>query len=405
VVLTAALPGEARGAYRTVQTPYRDSLRFFKMLLGIRSEERLMMHVAELKKKLRVKSERSIVDAVLRLGGEFLAYPDPQKGWRSPAARVGRGLLEAEQVDAMVSISPPATSHLIAAELKRRHGIPWAAHFLDLWTQNHYYPYSRFRRARERRLELRGLSQADALATVSQPLADRLGQLHVDKDVRVIKLGFDPGELAEPALAPSSRFTITYTGNIYPGKQSPEPLFKALSDLASENVIDLRDVEVSFLGPELGWLDRLVDSYGLNGVVRQLGMVPRQVCVEKQRESQLLLVLGWLDHSELGVYTAKVFEYLAALRPILAVGGSPNDVLHSLLEDTGAGTLCPGAEETRGYLEQAYREFKAQGQVAYRGNRDRLMDYSYRQMGRSFGELLDRITAATSSDTGRRHRQ
>jgi hypothetical protein len=407
LVLTAALPvprGTALPAvtpYRTVQTPYRDSLRFFKKLLGIRSEDRLMMNVAELKKKLHVKSERSVVDAILRLGGEFLAYPDPQKGWRSPAVGVGSRLLDSEQVDAIVSISPPVTSHLIAAELNRDHGIPWAAYFLDLWTQNHYYPYSRFRRARERRLELRALGRADVLASVSQPLADKLGQLHSGKDVRVIRLGFDPDELVESPPPLSAKFTITYTGNIYPGKQSPEPLFKALANLITRGVVNPQDVEVRFFGPELGWVDRLVDRYRLDSVVRQYGMVPRRVSLEKQRESQVLLILGWLDPGELGVYTAKVYEYLAACRPILAVGGSTSDVLSALLEDTGTGTLCPTAEETGAWLERAYGEYRAQGQVAYRGDRDRLTDYSYQQMGRGFGELLHDLAPAARSNTAR----
>jgi len=401
IVLTAALPADTRTPCRTVQTPYRDSLRFFKKVLGIGPEDRLMMNIAELKKKLHVRSERSVVDALLGMGGEILAYPDPQKGWRSPAVGVGRRLLQDEEVDAIVSISPPVTSHLIAAELKRDHAVPWAAYFLDLWTQNHYYPYSRFRRARERRLELRTLSQADALASVSQPLADKLGQLHSGKDVRAIRLGFDPDELVESSPPLSARFTITHTGSIYPGKHSPEFLFKALADLIARGIVNPDDVEVRFFGPELGWVDRLVDRYRLKSAVRQYGVVPRHVCLEKQRESQLLLIFGWLDPRERGLYSAKVYEYLTARRPILAVGGSPSDVLSALLEDTGSGTLCPTAEETAAFLERAYGEYRTQGQAGYRGNRDRLMDYSYQQMGRGFGELLHDLAPAAHLNTER----
>jgi glycosyltransferase involved in cell wall biosynthesis len=314
VVLTAALPADPLTRHRTVQTPYRDSLGVFKRMLGIRSEERLMMYIAELKKKLRITSQRSVLDIALKMGGEILAYPDPQKGWRVPALTQGHALLEAEPMDAMVSISPPVTSHIVAAELKRRHGIPWVAYFLDLWTQNHYYPYSRFRRARERRLEVRTLSQADAVSSVSQPLVDRLGQLHAGKHSQVVRLGFDPDELADPSPPLSTMFTITYTGNIYPGRQSPEPLFRALAELISARTVDPNDLEVRFFGPEWGWIDKLADRFGLGAVVRQHGFVPRQRSVELQRESQLLLVLGWLHPGELGVYTAKVYEYLARLR-------------------------------------------------------------------------------------------
>jgi undecaprenyl pyrophosphate phosphatase UppP len=46
--------------------------------------------------------------------------------------------------------------------------------------------------------------------------------------------------------------------------------------------------------------------------------------------------LKWEDPQERGVYSGKVFEYLAAKRPILATGGT-DDVITELLNETNAG--------------------------------------------------------------------
>lgn len=399
LVLTAALPGKPDGRYHVVETPYHDSLGFFKKVLGIRSEQTILMNVAEVKKKLRITSETSPLDVILKCGGEIFAYPDAQRGWRASAVRVASESFPIKSAAAVLSISPPVTAHLIARDIKRKYGIPWVAHFHDLWTQNHYYPYGPLRHGLEQKLERGTMSWADSLVTISQPLAEKLSQLHQRKPTYVITGGFDPEEFGKSPPQLSAKFTITYTGNIYPKKQSPEPLFKALAELILEGIIAPKDVEVRFYGPELGWVQRQIASHHFEEVVKQFGIVPWQLSLEKQRESQLLLLLDWTDPNELGVYTGKVFEYLCARRPILAVGGSSNGVLHKLLEETKSGVHCSTVEEVKNFLRQAYREYKLKGQVGYQGNQEKIMNYSYKQMSHRFSELLSRLAPTMRQDT------
>ena len=46
-----------------------------------------------------------------------LFIPDARVGWYFPAVKVGLSLLEKEKVDAIVSIGPPHTTHLIGKKL------------------------------------------------------------------------------------------------------------------------------------------------------------------------------------------------------------------------------------------------------------------------------------------------
>ena len=113
--------------------------------------------------------------------------------------------------------------------------------------------------------------------------------------------------------------------------------------------------------------------------------------MEKQRESQLLLILNWEDPEERGVYTAKIFEYLAARRPILATGGSRDDVVGRLLGQTRTGIPAPAIEDVKHTLKQLYQEFKRKGEIAYHGDESEINRYSHREMAGRFAEVLEKL--------------
>ena len=241
------------------------------------------------------------------------------------------------------------------------------------------------------------MSAADTLVTVSAPWAQKLRLLHRGKPVIAIQNGYDPDEVASAPL--TKEFTITYTGQLYQGKQNPAPLFRIIAELISEGRLDRRVVKVRFYGATKYWLEKEVKRFGLKDVVSLHPWIPRDVALEMQRESQVLLFLNWDDPGEIGVYTAKVFEYLAARRPILAVGG-PRGVVTELLEETSAGVHPIGYEQLKHMLIELYNQYKAHGYVPYRGYEERVAKYSHREMARRFAELLDSLmrTKTTSQE-------
>jgi glycosyltransferase involved in cell wall biosynthesis len=334
---------------------------------------------------------RPFLKFLYRYYREIAQYPDAEKGWKPFALKAGNDLLQNEAIDAIISSSSPATSHLIAKELKENYKIPWVADFRDLWTQNHNYPYSQLRKFFEEKLELKTLSTADALVTTSRPWADKLEELH-GKEPYKITNGFDPDILSDGETNLTTKFTITYTGQIYAGKQDPSKLLIALKDLTSQGLIDTNDVEVRFYGPENELLKKYVEKYGLSNIVKQHGIISWAASFEKQRQSQLLLLLNWDDPREKGTYTGKIFEYLAARRPILATGGFGDDVVKELLEETNSGVYCSTVEEIKIALTELYSEYKLKGRVKPKGNIKKINNYSYREMAKKFTEILNNLT-------------
>jgi len=385
LIMTPPCLKETGSELRVIETPYRDTFGCLRRMLGLKPGEDDLRK--QLKKRFGSNSKKSLLDSVLTIGGAIINYPDSKKGWKPFAIDEGRRLLQKENIDVMVSSSAPVTSHIVARELKQEYGTPWLADFRDLWSQNHNYTYGPLRRLVDRRLEVKTLATSDALLTVSQPWAEKLSTLHRDKTVYTITHGFDPEKVNDSPAKLTAKFTITYTGSVYT-KHDPSKLFAALRDLISGGTLDPDDIEVRFYGPKTEWLGKEIEQYSLSDIVKQHGLVPRNDAIKRQRESQLLLRLKWEGTGEHGAYSGKIFEYLAARRPILATGGV-EDVVTELLDETKAGISALTVEDIKKTLKELYKEYKQKGRVAYKGEEAKVNKYSCREMAGKFSKILD----------------
>jgi glycosyltransferase involved in cell wall biosynthesis len=387
---SSAWPEEIPPDVKSIRTSYGESLGFLKKLFGLKSQEEIRNRVRE---KIVTSSDKSLTDRLLTFCGELINYPDSEKGWRTYAVEAAEELIKQGDIDAIISSSSPVTCHVIAYDLKMEYGIPWVADLRDLWSQNHNYSYSRLRRLFDRRLETRVLSAADALVTVTQPWADKLGKLYGGKKRYAITNGFDPENRELPPIELTDKFTITYTGNIYGGKQDPGKLFSALNSLISEKQVNAEDFQIRLYGPRLKWLDNKITDYHLSDIAKQYGTVPHEIAINKQRESQVLLLLDWDDPEETGWYPLKVFEYFASERPILATGGVSGNALGNLLDETGAGIHAVKAEDIKTALLKLYREYKLEGRTRFNGIQAEINKYSQREMAAKFAGILEHLVS------------
>jgi hypothetical protein len=357
----------------------------WKKMLGIKDE-------TSLKERLGIpnqKNKKDGLDNLLKIWAEIFTYPCAMYNWHDQAVKLGNELIASESFDAMISSSGPPTCNLIAKDLNEIYGLPWIADFRDLWTQNHYYEFSRFRRFFERRLEFKTLSNADALTTVSKPLSEKLQQLHPEKRIFTIPNGFDPAQI-NPGFPLAKKFTITYTGSLYQGRRDPELLFQALGNMISKGLMDANDLSVEFYGPKENWIEIDAERYGLNKLVKINGSISRDASIEMQRRSHLLLLLTWNNKDEKGVYTGKIFDYLAACRPILSIGAL-GGVVEELLKITGAGIHLSSQEDTEKVIMKAYHEYKSLNTVSYHGLSYEIDKFSQIEMARKFSEVLDEL--------------
>ena len=289
---------------------------------------------------------------------QVIGYPDLMAGWIPYAVLSGRRLIEHWRPDVIFATAPPYTALVIASMLSRRTGIPWVAELRDLWVNTHLYPYSRLRKHFERRTEKAVLSSAAALVTVSEPLAATL-RASYSAPVEVVMNGFDREDFPPRLAAPSGgSFRLVYTGNAHPLYQSPKTL---LSAIASSPRLQ-QGILVELYGPRLEFVSRLARELGVEENVRVNGPVPFEEALSLQRSADALLLLLWSDPQQTGVLTGKLFEYLGARRPILAVG-STDEEAGRLVRRRSAGTVVLSVEEARAQLE-AWLSDQEQGHLA-----------------------------------------
>jgi len=236
------------------------------------------------------------------------------------------------------------------------------------------------------------LKGASLLIAISKPQVKLTETIH-RKKVAVVPNGFDDADYQEDVPL-VSRFTITYTGNIYPGKRDPTLLFEALSELRKEGKILPDDIQVRFFGgSSLKSLLPLTERYGLNDIVKIHGTVPFQESIRRQKESTILLLLEWNDPRAEGVYSGKIFEYLGAQRPILAIGYRAG-VIGTLLSETGAGVLVDEVDTIKQVLRSWLKEWQKQGKITscWKPVEDVIQKYTRREQTRKLARLLGEVS-------------
>jgi len=377
---------------RMIEAPYRGDIfwlwrRIFK-LLGFRTNESITEQVKE---RAGITSRRSFVDVLMNWYQAIFAYPDTERAWRKPALKTAEEVLKKEPFDAVLSSVPFPTSHRVASEVKTRFGLPWVADFRDPWTQNQNYAYGPVRKHFEQRLEKKTMDAADAMTAAAPAYAEKQ-EYFLKKPAVVITNGFDPENLNDPPAALTKKFTITYTGTIYTGKQDPAKLLEALKRLISRGAIKPDDIEVRFYGSRQNWLRDSIAKHNLVDVVKQFGAISRKESWQKQKESHILLLLNWEDPEGKGWYPLKFFEYLCARRPILAIGGAPGSAIERLAAETRAGSYAPTVTDIENALLGYYEEDKRTGLVCYNGDLREIEKYSYRGIARKFADVLNQVT-------------
>lgn len=318
------------------------------------------------------------------LRGNFL-LPDPRKGWNKYALKKASELIHEFNIDTVVTTSPPHSTQLIGLKLKRKFKIKWMADLRDPWTDIYYYnqfKHTALARAIDNRYERKVVENADLIVTVSEDVkrifAGKSSQPIAAKSL-VIPNGFDEDDFRIQQVVAETKKVITYTGTI--SEAYPVDCFLEA----------------------MGGLDEKLKSQIL---IRFVGMVPESV-VQKFRDTHLEVELvGYVDHlksiaylfrsnlllliipdvkNNHGILTGKFFEYLAARKPILAIGPTQGD-LAKIIKETNCGQLFDyqDMEGMRRFIEASLNNPASES-----SNGALASQYSRRQLTAKIAQLLN----------------
>jgi len=262
---------------------------------------------------------------------DWIAVPDEYAGWIAPAVRLGGKLLREHRYDAILSSFPKPSAELVASILARRSGLPWIADYRDPWATRHLRRYpTRVHRSVHYALEDWALRPVAAVTATNRPIADSLRDRFPPllERVSVLPNGFDPLERPAdvPPLGPG--LWIVHTGRLYGRADQLSRMLRAFAALPS-------DVNLLFVGVKGDDVRRQASELGVEERVRTIPFVPHGEALGYQRAADALLLITGNAPEAL---SSKVFEYLAAGRPIFAF--VPRDsAADRLLRSTG-GAVC-----------------------------------------------------------------
>lgn len=257
---------------------------------------------------------------LLRALADFFLFPDSYIGWYPFAIRAAQRLLRVEKFDAIYSTSPPDSSHLIARKLSLRFGIPWVADFRDPWINLYLKkPPTPFHRVIHEQLQRR-IFDADRLLVTTDWHMRVLEEEFGLKNVVKIPNGYDEEDFSgtESIMPTPGRFEILHCGMLTLGRTS-KPFLEGLARFLEQNPSASEAIHVSFIGARESHNEDWVKRLSLQDVVSFEDNIPHEECIRREREAHVLLLMKHDDPMYRGLVPGKLYEYIGARRPVLAV--------------------------------------------------------------------------------------
>jgi hypothetical protein len=286
---------------------------------------------------------RSFTENIAEFVRASVFIPDARIAWLPTAVDAGLRLIKEHNISAIYNSAPPYTTALIARQLKRKTGLRWVTGFRDPWTGFLTTPKRWFLPAwLDERLERSVFEETDAIECawegIQKDIAGKFPHIPASK-YHHIPNGFDSSDY--PVLentseaAQNQHFTITYTGSMY-GRRNPAHFLTALEMLFERGVMRPEEVLVRFIGRFGAEVLGMFDAFPYKTSLEVLGyMAHEESIAHLLRSDALLLVVDEAKESE-EIVPGKVYEYIGAMRPIIAVAPT-HGAIHTLLVESGSG--------------------------------------------------------------------
>jgi glycosyltransferase involved in cell wall biosynthesis len=361
---------------------------FYKKFTGRRKEDGIGAGFISENKKPSVKEKL----AVWLRGNLFI--PDARRFWIRPSISYLTEYLKKNPVDAIISTGPPHSMHLIARGIKKRFPeIKWMADFRDPWTNIDFYEdlmVSKAADRKHRKLEAAVLTEADIVvsvgATMNEEFKEIWSSVHQSQQVpdkfKVVTNGYDDADVSSVPVALDSKFSIAHIGTLNRSR-NPEVLWKVLGDLVQSQPDFARKLEIKLVGKVDVLVRESIERCGLADYVNKIDYLPHDEVMRVQRSSHVLLLLVNRTKNAKGILTGKFFEYMAAGRPVLAIGPNDGD-LAVIMNETKCG-LISDFDDADNLRSNIMELFNKANDVSATSN---ISEYSRRNLTKKIAALL-----------------
>lgn len=241
----------------------------------------------------------------------------------------------------------------------------------------------------------------DCITGISKGICKRVPRKYRRKVHRLTN-GFDLSDRAGvkgDRICPSE-MVFTYTGSMYGGIRDLSVFFEAVRELIRDGEMEEERISFHYAGngPAFEIFKSQAEPFGLADRCVMHGKLSRKDALELQQGSDILLVASYdYKDQEGGVITGKVYEYMAAKRPVISImmGDIEYSELTEIVENTKIGIAYEASShradylKLKKYIKEQYQSFMDTGQTRYEPDQKELRRYDYRYLCRRLIKIMN----------------
>ena len=364
-----------------LKRPIFEPYDLYKKFVGQKKDEKINAGFLAESKKNPLLEKISVF-----IRGNFF-IPDARMFWIKPSIKFLEIYLKNNPVDAIVSTGPPHSMHLIALGIKKKMNLPWLADFRDPWTNIDYYDQLMLTPRADRKhreLEKEVIHSCDALVVISEGMKREFLNLGSTNPI-VITNGYDAEDFKGDFHA-REKFTLSHIGSMNKDR-NVSILWDVLEEICQENFKFKTDFVLQLVGKNDLAISKRLQSSCIP--VEFISYLPHQEVIQYTSQSSVLLLPLNNTPNAGDILTGKLFEYLAAGRPILCIGPPGGDCA-KILSETGNGIVIDFADKEgmKKAILSYYNSFKTNSLMTAGRGVDK---YSRKELTKSLAQILDKL--------------
>jgi glycosyltransferase involved in cell wall biosynthesis len=259
----------------------------------------------------------------LKLVSNLVVFPDPFVWWIPFALLRAVKIIRKEEIGAVYIVTPPHSASIIGFCLSKIFTVKVVTDFRDPWANDiDIIMPTALHRSCHRITERLVSRSSNAIITTTNFHSNYFKEsvLHNSSSkVHTITNGFDLLNFNPNYLDQNDLFTITYAGN-FDLTRTPTSFLKAVSNVNSKYPEIFKTHSVKFFGNFNSNVEEEINALGLSEIVKQYGLIEYESVIDEISNASLLLLIVHNDsNTPKFCIPAKLFEYMATGRPILAI--------------------------------------------------------------------------------------
>ncbi len=305
------------------------------------------------------KSSKNTIKSFVYKVGKNLIYPDKGVFWSYEVRKyLSYNKDIVEQADIILSTSPVVSSHNIARFIKSKNPkVKWIADFRDFYYIENIENDKNVKSLFHKRLERKIVEEADELVFVTETMLKSYKNNYFSQKnkMKAIYNGFD-GSLESQSynFSKNKKVSFFYAGSFYDGLRSPIPLLKLLDKAFENDILSKSEVVVRIAGNIDENTKADIKRYSSAQCIEYLGFISREEALTYMHNSTFLWLIVANIKSHYQTVPAKIFEYIAARRPIISF--SP--IISEASEIIGSNNLGCNFDTSSFSIEESYRTFE-----------------------------------------------